>query len=300
MPEKQYFFFCDESGRLGYVDKPENHYGEITVVAGIIVDWELKYEIDSFCEQLYLKYGSHENGSKFHITDLNDSVKIQVREEIFDFISTNNILIVYGATYFQPLYREYENQREINEKSVTGMKARGIGLSKNLSMFKKLSQAEAFYNFYIKAMCCAIEHTMQPISATVITDNVDNITLGQYQKNILRTHTLSSHRTLKGRHYDYETKKVEQFSVSVNVETKDPMHQLLMKSEGNIEPVNDVTSIVSDVIANSVLYYLNEYRNESNFGALNCYEAIKHHPLLPNIIGLNSKSIDLHYPYFLV
>ncbi|GLS91878.1 hypothetical protein GCM10007916_29480 [Psychromonas marina] len=51
-------FYCDEAGRLGYVDRPENSPGQFTLVAGLIVEEHHKKIISEFCDDLVDRFSS--------------------------------------------------------------------------------------------------------------------------------------------------------------------------------------------------------------------------------------------------
>lgn len=289
-------FHCDEAGRLGYIDQPENYRGEFTLVAGIIVEKHNKIAISNFCSHLSHRFKQSSTSDKFHVTDLEGNQEL-IRKEVFNFLKLNEIPIVYGANYFQPLHLGFVKQKQINEDSVEKMKKQGVGLSKNLGMFKKNAQAEAFFNFYTKAMGTSLQIFNQPILGLVKTDRIDSKVHGYYVESIERFHSLNSRRPLKGRKYDYQTKEVDNFGVSVNVQIDDPNYRILFESRGEVEAIDSSISILSDVVANSLNHHLLGYVERSNCGALNGYDAIDGYYLADQVIVAGQKSMDLIYPY---
>ncbi|EHI9302715.1 hypothetical protein J9097_004367 [Vibrio vulnificus] len=289
-------FYCDEAGRLGYVDQPENYNGEFTLVAGLVVETHNKLKIIEFCDYLASCFGASKANGKFHITDL-ESNREPLRNEVFHFLKSENIPLAYGANYFQPLHLEYMKQKQINANAVVEMKAKGIGLSKNISVFKKNAQAEAFYNFYSKAMGCSLHVFNKPVLGLVKTDRIDSKVYEEYSASIARYHSLDSLRPLQGRHYDYQTGEVHNFGVSVNVQTEDPRFKLLTESRGEIEIIGSNVSILSDIVANSLNHHLLGYVSNSGFGPLNSIDAIDGYPLAEQILAVGQKSMDLRYPY---
>lgn len=289
-------FHCDEAGRLGYIDQPENYRGEFTLVAGIIVEKHNQIAISNFCSYLSNRFKQSNTNNKFHVTDL-ESNREPVRKEVFNFLKSNDIPIVYGANYFQPLHLGFAKQKQINEDAVEKMKNQGIGLSKNLSMFKKSAQAEAFFNFYTKAMGASLQIFNQPVLGLVKTDKIDSKVHGYYVESIDRYHSLNSRRPLKGRKYDYQTKEVDNFGVSVNVQINDPNYRILFESRGEVEVIDSSVSILSDVVANSLNHHLLGYVERSNCGTLNGHEAIDGYYLADQVIVAGQKSMDLIYPY---
>lgn len=289
-------FYCDEAGRLGYINQPENYRGEFTLVAGLIVEKHNKFEVDEFCKYLVRRFGSEESGNKFHITDMEDS-RAQIREEVSHFLKILKIPLVYGANYFQPLHLEYIKQKEINNDSVIKMKGQCVGLSNSMARFKKNAQAEAFFNFYCKAMCCYIQVVNQPVRGLVKTDKIDNKVYEGYKESVSRLHNLNSTRPLMGRHYDFQTGEVRGFGVSVKMQIEDPMYKLLLDSSGKVDIVDSDVSILADVVANSLNHHLVRYVAESDCGPLNSVEAITGYELADNMIVAGHKSMDKRYPY---
>ncbi|EHV5553174.1 hypothetical protein K0W38_004468, partial [Vibrio vulnificus] len=289
-------FHCDEAGRLGYVDQPENYRGEFTLVAGIIVEKHNKELLSHFCDYISNRFSSGQLDSKFHVTDLAGN-REPLRNEVFNFLKSNDIPIVYGANYFQALHLDYIKQKRITLGAVEDMKSQGIGLSKNLSMFKKNAQAEAFFNFYVKAMGTSLHVFNQPILGLVKTDKIDCKVRDYYVESIARYHSFNSRRPLKGRRYDYQTKEVDSFGVSVNVQIDDPKYRILLESSGEVEVIGSNVSILSDVVANSLNHHLLGYVERSKCGGLNGHDAIEGYHLADQVIVAGQKSMDSRYPY---
>ncbi|GLS91877.1 hypothetical protein GCM10007916_29470 [Psychromonas marina] len=220
-----------------------------------------------------------------------------IRKEVITFLKSSQIPLAYGANYFQALHLEYIKQKNINENSFIKMKNQGVGLSKNMAMFKINAQAEAFFHFYSKVMGCTLQVFQKPILGIVKTDMIDNKIQQEYESSISRYHSLNSARSLKGTHYDHQTGKVHNFGVSVNLQIKDPMYRLLTESTGKVEIIDTHISILSDIVANSLNHHLEKYVLNSNFGPLNSMEAIVGYELTDNIIVAGNKSMDLKYPY---
>ncbi|ELR8747673.1 hypothetical protein ACFJZ3_004264 [Vibrio vulnificus] len=289
-------FHCDEAGRLGYVDQPENYRGEFTLVAGIIVEKHNKDQLSHFCDYISKRFSSGKPNSKFHVTDLAGN-REPLRNEVFSFLKSNNIPIVYGANYFQALHLDYIKQKRITLDAVKDMKSEGIDLSKNMSMFKKNAQAEAFFNFYTKAMGTLLQAFNQPILGLVKTDKIDGKIHESYVESIARYHSFNSRRPLKGSRHDSQTKAIDCFEVSVNVQIDDPKSRILFESSGEVEVIDSNVSILSDVVANSLNHHLLGYVERSMCGALNGHEAIEGYHLADQIIVAGQKSMDLRYPY---
>ncbi|MFT7009626.1 MAG: hypothetical protein ACJAXJ_004176 [Colwellia sp.] len=295
----KYYLICDESGRLGYTDKTENQQGEFSVVAGAIIPHEL-FSIfgDHLCGILKKYTKSMKSIDKFHITDLKTDVEQhRLRQDIYDLLVKFNIPLVYGALYLKPFTSAYETQQQFIEESFKKQNQRGITIDKNMQKFKKLLQAECFSTMYTKSICELIQFHNHPVELSVITDEVDNKTLYLYQDKIDERHLNKENEPLKGKRYHQATKEIERFSFTVNTNDQDPRNELLRLSSGKISKSEGVSSIVADVIANSVNHYLSIFVSESKFGPLNSMKAIENHPLSKCFIAQSTTAIDKIYAY---
>lgn len=298
MQKTPFYFYCDEAGHLGHAGKASDNEAAISLVAGLIADEIQKEQIEYHCEKIYSKYLPSSNSKKFHITDLDQLQQQQLREDVFSFIKESNTKIVYSAIYFSALRDEFEKKSYDHEISTQTLKGTGVSLSRLPHAFNKRAHAETFYNYYVSAICFAIQSAKNAVSAVVMTDHIDEKILEELNTQINRTHTLTPQHTLAGSHYSYDEKTAHKFSVSINhMASTDPRIKTLMQSEGKIIRVGEEYSIVADIIANSIFYYLNKYVVKSGYGKLNCLDAIKEHPLADHIIGLSSTSLDNRYPH---
>ncbi|WP_337914358.1 hypothetical protein [Vibrio cholerae] len=286
----KFYLACDESGRLGYVDKNTNKCGEITVVAGIIMDDASFHNFVNEVDLIVAKYQSLTKSSKFHITDFEPEVATSVRNAIFNLIKVFNYPLIYGAHYYSAFARIYQEQKEAADKVIQEQKVRGRTVSYPMRHIKKLSQAECFYSFYTKAACFIAELTQEPFSLRVLSDEIDNKTLKKYEEKIARLHTPYVKKPLLGKRFIHSTKNIETFSVSSSLKIDSPISELIENSSGTVSKDLAIHSIVADVIANSVNYYLEQYAAKSNFHYLNIQEAIAEHPLALQFVGLGIES----------
>lgn len=289
-------FHCDESGKLGYVDKPEIERGEFTLVAGLIIKPINKEKIKKFCSFIFKKYGDSLMEGKFHITDSRE-IRENLRRDVFYFLHHERIPLAYGANYAKALNREFEEQKQKIQQSSSFMKKDGIGLSNNMTPFKKNYQAEAFYVFYNKAMIHTLECFNTPISCLVKTDRIDNLLLEKYQDIINQAHSQKTIKPLVANRKDLATGKIETNKISVEVISESPISNLINDSRGEVQIIDSKYSILADVLANSLRKHLENYVRTSDCGPLNNIMAIKDFELSKNFIQKNSPSIDAWMPY---
>ncbi|KAB7663878.1 DUF3800 domain-containing protein [Plesiomonas shigelloides] len=275
--------YCDESGRLGYINNPENYSGEITLVAGFIIDSNNTSIISDFCNDLHKEFSPYLKHIKHHITDLPGDIQKKIRHDTLHFIKDNNIIVVYAANYFQSLHIEYLNQKQRIEDISSSLKSDGIGFSKNTSMFNHISQVTTFSDFYIKAMTASLLILKKPVSAIVKTDMISEKYRIQYLDVMNHYHSLFSNGKLEGKHYDLKTGEKNNFGVSVKIQSNAPLHALIRASKGTVEIVDSHTSIISDVITNSLHHHLITYAKRSNNAPLHSTDAISEYILSNNI-----------------
>ena len=288
----QFYLACDESGRLGYVDKSVHESGEITVVAGLISDIHSFPAFAKKVSEIVSKYKSKTKVSKFHITDFAPDVAASVRRDIFVLLEEFGYPLVYGAQYYSAFARIYQSQRSLADSVTSKQKELGISVSYPLQHIKKLSQAECFYSLYTKASCFLAGHCNRPFYIDVVSDEMDNKTLESYGKQIIRLHRPEQRKPLYGKRFIQSTKSLEKFSVSSNLDLDLdlPISEILAASTGSISKEQVVHSIVADVIANSVHYYLAQYAERTGYHHLNIQAAISEHPLAKQFIGLGVDS----------
>lgn len=296
MHKPLFYFYCDEAGHLGYSANSSDNEEAISLIAGLIADQYQKKEIELFCENLATKYQPNNQEKKFHIADIDQSQQENIRKDVFLFIKNNNIKIAYSAIYFSALSAEYEKTSKEHDLSTLSMKEQDIGISRLPSVLNKRAHAETFYHFYLTATCFAIQSVATSINTMVITDYIDDKIFEELKIQINRLHSLSPQQTLFGSRYSYEEKSTSKFSVSISSSaSSDPRLKLVQDSTGDITRTEEKYSIIADIITNSIFHYLKKYSTKSNFGRLNCLDAINDHPLSDQIIGLSSTSLDNRY-----
>ncbi|MGR6831369.1 hypothetical protein [Aliivibrio wodanis] len=286
----EFYLACDESGRLGYVDKSVYENGEITVVAGVIID---AISMPTFSQSVNLiveTYQSITKASKFHITDFEPDIAASVRNEIFSLLKEFGYPLLYGAQYFSAFSRIYNDQKSVADNTRIKQKELGCSVTYPMSHIKKLSQAECFYSLYTKSSCFLAEHLDSPFQLNVLSDEIDNKTLNNYEEQIAKLHNPSKRKALNGKRYIQSTNKVERFSVKSSLQVDSPITSILEASSGSISKECTIHSIVADVIANSVNYYLEQYAKSSDYHHLNIQDAIADHPLAAQFIGLGVES----------
>lgn len=299
MQRTPFYFYCDEAGHLGFADNQSAPEEAISLVAGLIADHTQNEKITLFCENLYSLYSPISKETKFHITDLKPEQQEELREKVFSFIRENEIKLAYAAIYFSSLRHNYQKISTEHEAAQASLKEQDINLSRLPSQLNKRAHSEAFYHFYCTAMCFAITIDSQPIEATVFIDRIDDVIATQLSQEIKRCHMSSPQYSLSIAKYHHEDKSREKNTISIEScsivtasKTMTLNFQAKSNSSGKIIIVETKYSIVADIVTNSILHYLTKYAKQSNFGHLNCYEAIKQHPLSNQIIGLQSKSLD--------
>lgn len=217
------------------------------------------------------------------MTGLRWEEKIKIREEVFQFIKTNNIPIVYSASYVSPYIKDFKKQKNVIEKLFIHMKSFSIGTSLNTNKFDRNLQAEVFYRFYVKSVCFLVHYFKEPLKLSVKTDTVNKKTLKNYE-NVINSFHGDNTKTIKISKTNLVTKEKYENSLSISSKfTNDPTFDLIYASEGNVE-VDSLNTIVADIVTNSLYTHIHCYVKDSNYAPLDTHASIKDFELANHLI----------------
>lgn len=261
MNHKKMILVIDESGAKGYSKTNEKCKEEIGVMAGFLYSPEEVEEIKQCMDQMI---GPREN-KKIHITDSGSSDKL--REKVFLLMKKSKIRWFYQAIYVEGLYQsEFDDNRG------------------GTCDPKKLLHSELFQGMLIMAISLATQLDIKYLDLQVLTDNIDKGVLNQFNKTKEDVQALYLEKTSK----IYKSKNEYAFVTTQITSNDSPAIEDL-----DINIVCDQNSsltIMADVLANSVRYYLNkavtENDEEKEYSLfLNNKQALKKHPLVDLVIA---------------
>lgn len=224
---RKFILACDESGRMGYSNKNEFSIGEFSVVAGVILPHELLSEFNLKLDAILQKYaGLRHLGVKFHITDL-ESDKEKIRDDIFSLVKENELMVVYSALYVKPLHDTCTSLVDSNKTTSKNINKHGYSINKNTSRYKVSIQSKCFNFMYLQTVCTLISCHMEPVDVFVVTDEVNNKILEEYQSVVRKRHAELHHSSVTEQRFNRNEGKVENITVSVTTHDYDLRDQLL-------------------------------------------------------------------------
>ncbi len=275
----------DESGRLGYSDK-ETLDDDITVVAGVIID---PYDLQKFSKVVYkildsISLDVADSNGKIHITDLPPNKMEYLREQIFNAIETFQLPLVFTSLLSKKIHDKYSKNVKEHDLLVASQAIKGISLNSNKTRFVESYQVQAFNYTYIKAVIFCLKNLNIPVELEVVTDRIDEEIVRLYKEKINEFHDIGNDKPMRGSRYIKGTGVVQKYEVTVKSAINDPMDSLIKNSIGFLTQEPIVHSIVADVVANSVHYYLKESIASVSNGKFDELEAIKKHPLYERFI----------------
>lgn len=252
---KRHYLFIDESGAKGYADNRERYPGELGVIAGYLVP---ELHLSEYKSAIEARLSLIKGEGKLHIADLLN--KSEAREVIFNTFLDLKIPWIYEAIYVEGLY-----QSEFCE-------GRGGDGSP-----KELLHAKLFMGLMIKVLASVHKFRDKAVEIVVVSDNIDS---GVIKKFFIESEDyLSLLSTGEIKHefkvYERPTGKLLSYSSRATADNiaSHPGLELQITCE------NSPMTFLSDVLANSVNYYL-KIKFESNPQMLpNTSQAIINHPL---------------------
>lgn len=279
---KKLYLICDESGAKGFSDNKEQSHGEFGIFAGYLID---ESKIENSKIELKVIYDKYSTGDgKIHITDLESSLQENLRTEVFDWLEKNDISCAYEAISVQGFNSAYESLNAIKEVQVSSLSQK-YSFSKNLDLDRLHS--ELFQGLFGKAIAFFIEkYGEENINITVVTDKIDD----KIKKEFMTKAKEIINPLLK----DIKVKAFDKFKnipVVKNIKFKSEQINNDNISKTNFEIIvedNELT-LIADIIANSLLYYIKQEIENNPDINLNSSIAIKNHPLLNLFYGLSEK-----------
>ena len=251
----------DESGAKGYATVREQNPGEIGVMAGFLYPEEEIIRMESMFDSVIDFHRSNGN-AKFHITDLDAESQTKLRNDIFSIFREKKFQWFYVA-----IYAEGYHQSEFSP---------GRGSQDR----KALLHAELFEKILIHSICMSSSIQIKNLDLMVKTDNIDS---GVIKIFISKAHRISNIFIRRKRQIfkyvrDKETDNVRKEIAEISVQSE----TIPKFDDINVDVTCEYSSltIVADILANSVNYYLRQNQKKTINTYINNKQAIKDHPLV--------------------
>lgn len=288
---------CDESGAKGYADRDEQVLGEVGVFAGIMVAGELLATAQVQFDAVAVRYQT--SPGKVHITDLTPPQQAQLRQEMFDLITTLQVPCFFEAIHvagFHVFFRRYArliNRARQQRRSPIKLSLRGPAPD---SLHVAL-----FCGLYSKLLAFCMERRKNDLHVEMRTDQVDNPIFKEFQASAKKLLDFGA-TVKKVTGFDPDTQQL----LHGTVETAEvpPKHRLpITIHQLDFKRVKQLDGLVlaADVLANSLAYLYRTRSAKQRYGRLNVPQAIEAHPLARSLDAFNEWGdfdvSDLLYPH---
>lgn len=262
----------DESGAKGYAKTKEQYEGEIGVMAGFLYTEADINQIELMFDSIINRYSSSVEG-KFHITDLDEISQGKLREEVFFAFKRTKL-----QWFYKGIYAEGFHQSEFDEKR-GGFENR-----------KELLHSQLFKAMFIQSLSMAESINKNDLHLIIKTDNIDESILKKFkiEAELVCDMLLEKEKEIFKNVRDEDTGVVVKNKAVISTKTsglpkfKDIKFDIICESSS--------LTIVADILANSVNYYLRENQKQEVGVFINNKVAIAGHPLAE--LAFIPKSVD--------
>ncbi|WP_250439740.1 hypothetical protein [Delftia tsuruhatensis] len=251
----------DESGAKGYAKTEEKYSGEIGVMAGFVYPEQEILETEGYLDIVLNPYKNNTNG-KFHITDLDPKAQMELRDDIFNFIRQRKLQWFYHALYSQGFHQSEFGENRGGENNGQA--------SLHATLFQKI--------FCISALMVN-SIGVRKLNLLVKTDNIDSGVIKKFRQSaqevidLLMRNEREIFKYIRKDDGTYE-------KITAKVTTKTDAIPTFEEISLGIVCENSNSTILADILANSVLHYLNKAQKKMPNIYLNNKETLKEHPVI--------------------
>jgi hypothetical protein len=278
------YFICDESGSKGFADNQEKFAGEYGVFAGYFLTDKNYNTLKNKFKTIYEKYVTA--GQKLHITDLTPENQENLRKDVFECLKTENISCVYEAISVKGYHREFENSAKLEKEQNEKIK-NTFSFSKNQE--KGRLHSELFQAVFGKAIAYYNDTIGDDIEIQIITDNIDNKLKKEFEEKAKELINPLD-KAIEFKAFDKEKK--QPVTKTMTFASEQLKNDNISKTKFNIiSEVNELT-LIADILANTVSYYLKKAVEQNPNIILNSKDAIQDHPLLILFYGLSTDTFS--------
>jgi hypothetical protein len=266
--------FCDESGAKGYADKPERISGEIGVFAGFFVPRSHLAQLDNAFRAALSRFRAENR--KLHIADVAPEQREPLRQAVYGLLLSYRIPCFYEAIHTEGFHDIHKRQVEALKKLIS---SQGASARTDRHGTKgRLLHAELFQAFYGRVLAFCAKAGKTALKIEVLVDRVDEAILKQFRADAKRL--LEDQRRFEKTIRNPVTGEMSKAKITLTLVGHPPpvtIRECLIRSATE----HDELLLATDVLANSINYYLLNRPAEEKFCPLNSREAIATHPLAP-------------------
>lgn len=277
------YLICDESGAKGYSDVSEAYPGETGVFAGYLINGNHLPKFRKHINQIASKYFSAT--TKYHITELSDEKKEDLRNEVFDAIKQNNLVCVYEAIHVEGFKAEHDRIISIKNSHVKERRS-DIKVSNNIK--SDSLHGILFQGLFAKAIAYCLDTFNSGYKLTILIDRVDR-PVYQCIKNAAKELTDFSPSETKVTGWDPHSQQVVKGKIEVvmDIPASYGMSDIAdTLFEMSMDESNSPLMLGADILANSINYVFKS-RNQEDIGKpLNDKYSVHTHQLYQQFYGL--------------
>jgi hypothetical protein len=290
-------FACDESGAKGYADRTESYPGEVGVFAGVLVPDQQLPAIKARFDSIAARYKPLDE--KLHITDLRDTAKEELREEIYTAIRECGLTCFWYALHVAGLHADHVRQEQIAADLQKAYEERRGGAEPRVKTGSPRSEPSSmhvtlFAGLYGHLVAFLLERRQIDVDVEIRTDQVDSPVMKEFSSVAARllSDDPNVHRKTG---FDTVTKRVVEGSITIEAVWPPELQLPPVVRSLTIAPVADDDGLVlaADVLSNSLNYLFKNRSDAERYGPLNTPEAVARHPLAKHLDAFNEWGADL-------
>lgn len=276
------YLICDESGAKGCSDVSEAYDGETGVFAGYLVDQNQIPVIRDRMATIAFKYFA--NAAKYHIADLQNEKKEELRREVFEVICQNNLTCIYEAIHVEGFKAEHDRIQEIKNNAKKSTRSE-VRISSNV---KKDSLHEVlFQGLFAKAIAYGIDTFSNAYKLIVLIDRVD-WPVYKSIKGSAKELTDFSQTEVKNTGWNPRSQQVVKGTIKIMMDIPNSYGMSDIENavfELNMDEKNSPLMLGADILANSINYVFKS-RNKEDIGKpLNDKSSVQTHQLIGQFYG---------------
>jgi hypothetical protein len=279
------FFVCDESGAMGFADRPEQAVKAIGLLAGVIVPKAAEIAVRNKLGSIAANCPPSADG-KLHITGLGEAESDALRKEVFQLIKDQKLNCVYSATAVEGFHASFQQLKTAEASAVAAKPAHIVDNNPRLKPDRL--HADLFQDAFGVVTAWCEEKYGEKVETTVHvrTDPVDARILHEFRAAAAELTGAALGWTQQLKFYDKLAKK----PLTTEISTK-------FEGAGAYGPASHIKytvqvdsvafTLLADVVANSLFDHIRKRFAAGGITDLNGTAAVEGHDLAGFIYGLN-------------
>ena len=275
------YLICDEAGSKGFSTNKEKEEGEFGLFAGYFLSESNYLLFGQEFQNISKKYAKP--GQKLHITDLDPVMQECLRNDVFNCLRNNNIIIAYEAIYVSGFNNLFEKNNSIKNEVIKDLDTR-FSLSSNKE--NERLHSVLFQALFSKAIAYYIDIYSDVPIIEVIIDNIEDTLKNEFEEKAKELiNPFPSTKVIKA--FDRIEKQPVSGKISFN---SNDLNDDISRTTFYITVIANEYTMIADVLANSINHYLKKAIAKDADAVLNSQKAIGEYPLMNLIYGLSDEN----------